>query len=200
MSLVRSLLVSAAGLLAAAAAAQVTYRDPAAWDRAQLERRRAVVRVLTGWGAANVAAGTVVGLSADTECWRQFGWMSAGWGAVNAALGGFGLRAVRRDLADSDRDFTQAHAEHQRLRRVLLFNAGLDVAYVAGGFYLRERANRSGNADAERDRGWGLAVIAQGAALFAFDLLAERHLAGARIDVRPVGAADAVGLSTRVTF
>jgi hypothetical protein len=55
------------------------------------------------------------------------------------------------------------------LDKVLLFNAGLDLAYIAGGFWLVERSK---NADKrpERLKGYGQSVILQGAFLFAFDI------------------------------
>ncbi len=49
-----------------------------------------------------------------------------------------------------------------------MFNTGLDVAYIAGGFYFREKANR--NTDKyDRYKGYGKSIILQGFALFLFD-------------------------------
>lgn len=56
-------------------------------------------------------------------------------------------------------------AQHS-IEKILLFNAGLDLAYVAGGFYLKERGLRTDNS---KLIGFGKSVILQGAFLLAFD-------------------------------
>jgi hypothetical protein len=66
-------------------------------------------------------------------------------------------------------NFAESIREHESIRRILLFNAGLDVGYMATGLYLRERANRAENS--ERLRGYGNSLLLQGAFLFTFDLI-----------------------------
>ena len=184
MTLLRTLLVSASGLLAAPALSQT----PAAPDavRQYFDRKAGAMTVLSAWGGANVLVGGAGALASDGERARQFHLMNAGWGAVNLALGLFGRRSARRDAA-AGTDAAAAYADLRRTEKILLFNAGLDLGYVAAGAYLLERSRRPDSDTRERDRGWGQSVMIQGAALFAFDLLAYRYLhrAESRLSVGP---------------
>lgn len=54
------------------------------------------------------------------------------------------------------------------MQNFLLLNAGLDVAYIATGFYLKERAKNSSSP--ERLRGYGNSLLLQGGFLLAFDI------------------------------
>lgn len=175
------LLVAFASLVTGSPSARAQPSSPtdpasATGDRDAVEhyrRKSEAMTVLVGWGSANVLGGAAGALAAEDRRWRQFYLMNAGWGAVNAALGAFGLRSARADGRGAPSN-AEGLQDLSRTERILLFNAGLDVGYVMGGLYLTERARRSAGGD--RDRGWGQAVVVQGAALFAFDLLAYRYL------------------------
>ena len=68
---------------------------------------------------------------------------------------------------------TRATADEtaRNLRRLLWFNAALDVGYMAGGVWL---ARSKGRDDANwRGQGWG--IVVQGAFLFVFDLVHARR-------------------------
>ena len=199
MPSLRPLLVSLAGVVGLHAAAQVGPVDDSAWVTRHLDRKERFLTVLTTWGGANVIAGGVGALAADDERWRQFGLMSAGWGLVNAALGGFGLRSVARDRRGG-LSLAEGYADLQRTERLLLFNAGLDVAYVVGGAYLIDRSNRADNEDRDRDRGWGQAVVLQGAALLALDVFGFRYLRRGQLDIQPVLTAEGPTLGARMTL
>ena len=172
-TLLRTFALSLGSLVAAEAFAQ-TAAD-VDLPRRYFERKVGAMTVLTAWGGANVLAGGVGALTADDVRARQFHLMNAGWGAVNLALGAFGRRSARRDAA-AGRSAEDAYADLRRTEKILLFNAGLDLGYVAAGAYLVERSRRPGSETQARDRGWGQAIILQGVALFAFDLLAYRSL------------------------
>jgi hypothetical protein len=59
-------------------------------------------------------------------------------------------------------------AEFQNFEKILLFNAGLDVGYMALGAFLWERGLRK---DSDRLTGYGQSLILQGGFLFTFDLV-----------------------------
>ena len=113
-----------------------------------------LTRVLGAWAAASVAVGAV--LAADRRT-RGFGRQTAAWGAVDGAIAVFGAR----------RRAGKGPTHPQRLRRVLLLNAGLDVGYLGAGAWLV----RDG-----RWRGDGAAVLVQGAFLLLLDTTAARQL------------------------
>ena len=174
-SLLRTLALSLGSFTAARTSAQVPAAPLATWPERHYERKAEAMTVLTGWGTANVLVGGIGAAASDDEQTRQFHLMNAGWGAINAALGVFGGRSARRDRR-AGQPLDIAYADLRRTEKILLFNAGLDLGYVAGGAYLLERAKRPGSETAARDKGWGQAIVLQGVGLFVFDLLAYRHL------------------------
>ena len=174
-TLLRAVALSVGSLAVARAYAQAAAPTADAWVAEHFDRKAGAMTVLTSWGAGNVLAGGIGAAVSDDERARQFHLMNAGWGAINAALGLFGRRSARRD-ARGGLSLEAGYADLRRTEKILLFNAGLDVGYVAAGAYLLERSRRAGSDTAARDRGWGQAVMLQGAALCVFDLLAYRYL------------------------
>ncbi len=199
MSLLRKLLVSAAALIAATPQTSAQPASPPTWDDTYLDRKQEALRVLSVWAGANVLASSALALAADDTQPEQFGLMTAGWGVVNGALGLLGLRQIRKQRA-TPRTFDDAFADLDRTEKIFLFNAGLDVAYVLGGAYLIQRSNNLDHSGTRpRDRGWGQAIIVQGAALCLFDLLAYRHVHKSALTVSPVLSADG-GVGIGVQF
>ena len=113
-----------------------------------------LTRVLGAWAAGSVAVGAVLAARPRT---RGFGRQTVAWGAVDGAIAWAGARGRRR----------RGPTDPDRLRRVLLLNAGLDVGYLAAGAWLV----RDG-----RWRGDGAAVLVQGAFLLLLDAGAARRL------------------------
>ena len=113
-----------------------------------------LTRVLGRWAAVSVAAGALLTASPRT---RGFGRQTAAWGALDGAIAGVGAR----------RRAAKGPTDPDRLRRVLLLNAGLDVGYLAAGAWLL----RDG-----RWRGDGAAVVVQGAFLLWLDASTARSL------------------------
>jgi hypothetical protein len=115
---------------------------------------------------------------------------------VNLSLAGFGLYgAFRADPAEFNA--SASVREHYNLQKLLLLNAGLDVAYMAGGLYLIERAKNS-ESNADLLNGFGRSVIMQGGFLLLFDAVLylihqsngrrlHRILSGATFTGRAVG-------------
>ncbi len=122
--------------------------------------------VLGGWAAANIATGTAGYFLADDERWKFFHQMNAGWNIVNLALASFGyIGQAGQDPATYT--WLQTIQEGEYMQKLLLFNAGLDVGYMAFGGYLWERGR---NDESQRLVGYGQSLILQGAFLMAFDL------------------------------
>lgn len=127
--------------------------------------------VLASWSAVNLAAGTTLALTTEDPELAAFHQMNAGWNIVNAALAIPSLLGARARLADPPSpDLTESLLEQNTLEDILLFNAGLDVGYIAAGFYLTERARRN-EANAEALAGFGYSLMVQGGFLLVFDLV-----------------------------
>jgi len=124
--------------------------------------RTVSIRLLL-WSVLSMAGGALL-WRWGTPFGRGFGVQSLGWGAVDAVIAGSGLvgqRPSRDTLAASESDHAAC-----KLRRLLSFNALLDVGYVAGGVWLARTKGRAN--PGWRGQGWG--IVVQGAFLFWFDL------------------------------
>lgn len=123
--------------------------------------------VLGGWAVGNLAISGIALGSGSKGSAQSFHQMNIGWNAVNLAIAGFGYYSLGSESAELS--LAQSLQEQESMKRILLFNAGLDVAYMAGGAYLLERAKTS--ARPQRDRGFGRSIIMNGAFLMAYDLV-----------------------------
>ena len=151
-----------------------------ATERIRLDQRG--LQVLGGWAVGNVVVSGLAASQTEGSA-HYFHQMNIGWGAVNLALAGAGYLGARR----AARSPTATRAENVRAQlrteNVYLFNAGLDVAYLATGFYLLEKSrNPTAAGSADRWRGYGHSLLLQGGFLLLFDGLqfAAHHRHGAR--------------------
>jgi len=124
--------------------------------------QRTVSNRLLAWSVLSIAGGALLQL-ARSPFWRAFGQQAMGWGAIDAALALFGRRGVEKKVQRGYPPVEAAKDLHN-LRRILWFNAGLDVLYMAGGLALLRR-------DDETQRGHGAGILVQGLFLFKFDLI-----------------------------
>lgn len=183
-------MVLALSLNAAPAAAPPAPVDLTAWNRRRLTTNRAAMFVLGGWAVGNIAVGAVgFGLERDERLrWLHLG--NATWNLVNLGLALAGLIGDwGKDPAAFDaRESLEASNTQEK---ILLFNAGLDVAYLAAGAFLWQRGE--GTLDA-RLVGFGQALLIQGGFLLVFDTvlavlngrLTNELMLG--VDVTPTGA------------
>ncbi len=127
--------------------------------------------VLSAWALLNLIGSGYLVRNADRryEAYYFHG-MNVGWGAVNAALACWGILHLHfrvpagLGLAETVQD--QLYYEN-----LFLLNAGLDVAYVMTGSYLRALAAAPQQLRPERLLGFGRALWVQGGFLLAFDAL-----------------------------
>jgi hypothetical protein len=125
--------------------------------------------VLGAWALLNllVSGYQVNQAGARTEA-VYFHQMNLGWSFVNVALAVWGmLRAQPNHVADLT--LPDSIAAQFTFEKILLFNAGLDVAYVCIGSWLRARA-ASADKLPERLLGFGRSLWLQGGFLFVFDV------------------------------
>lgn len=123
------------------------------------------MQALGYWSIGNIATGFFFRSQTDGQT-KAFHTMNAGWNLVNlgiATAGYIGLKKQRPGRFD----LQETIREQYNMQKVLLFNAGLDLGYMAGGLYLRERAAVADNPD--QLRGWGNSILLQGGFLFVYD-------------------------------
>jgi hypothetical protein len=134
-------------------------------------QKQVTTRLLV-WSGLSVVAGLALQLA--SPFWRAFGAQAFGWGAIDAAIALFGDYFARRRKARLSHPLAPdvVARETRNLRRILWFNAGLDVFYVLGGVWLARGKGRS----SAQWRGHGRGIVVQGVFLFMFDLFHALHL------------------------
>lgn len=123
--------------------------------------------VLTSWAGANIV-GSAVGYALTTsEEEKNFYLMNASWGAINLGLSLPGLLSKTKTTST----LYDLQKKQTNFEKIFLANTMLDVAYISGGFYLKEYASNSSDPKLkERFNGFGNSIIIQGAGLMVFDL------------------------------
>ncbi len=125
----------------------------------RLAQEHQALKILLGWGVLNVLAGSALAIG---EKHRDFGIMTAGWGAVNAGIATFAL--LGSDMYTALTSYETIVQDEQLFNRILAVNTGLNAGYMGIGFSMNYLGNSS------RTRQYGTAVMAQGAFLMAFDI------------------------------
>ncbi len=166
MQINRLLLTCVACGVAMASYAQISRADLRSFNEDTNKRLGVQSQILGYWAIGNIGAGIVLRANSEGER-RHFHTMNIGWNMVNLALATAGYIGMQKDKPGSY-DLDETYRRHYNLQKVLLLNAGLDIGYMAGGLYLRERAYRSDNP--EQMRGFGNSIILQGGFLFAYDV------------------------------
>jgi hypothetical protein len=132
------------------------------------QRERSAMLSLGTWAAGNIVLGSVLAAQSKNAENKAFFQMNAGWNVINLAIAGVGLYSAQKGMPDAMTHWDLVE-KHYSLQKTFLFNAGLDVGYMVGGAWLMERSKTTLKKP-EQMRGFGKAVILQGAFLFAFDL------------------------------
>ncbi len=123
--------------------------------------------VLSGCAVANIAYGGIAAARGEGSN-KYFNRMNVYWNIVNLGIATPGLisalRAKKLPPATLDQSIEDLHS----IEKTLLFNAGLDLAYMASGVYLLEKAKTSPDRH-DRFKGFGQSIILQGGFLVLFD-------------------------------
>ncbi len=122
------------------------------------------IKILSGFAAANIAYGTIAANNTSGST-KYFHEMNAIWNGVTLGIVGIGVLTAKKEGKLS---LAESINKQQGVEKLFLFNAGLDLAYIAGGAYVKERAkNTSKNTD--KLNGYGRSIMLQGAVLLVFD-------------------------------
>jgi hypothetical protein len=123
--------------------------------------------VLGGWAIANMGVGAF-GLNSNNRQTHYFHEMNLLWNGFNLGLAGLGYLGSRK-TGYNNIGIADVINHQNKSEKTFLFNAGLDVAYIAGGAYLTERA-KSKTAPSKLT-GYGNAVMLNGGFLLLFDVI-----------------------------
>ena len=159
---IKKLLAAIFSVLSASAFSQQIALDSFNTKKLQINKRG--MTVLASWGAANIAWGAIAKANASGSD-KYFHEMNMIWGGINLGLSALGyIGSRKRQMLNTAATLQKQTA----VEKTFLFNAGLDVAYIAGGFYLTEKA-KNDLAKHDRYKGYGNSIVLQGAALLLFD-------------------------------
>lgn len=122
------------------------------------------MKVLGGWALANIAIGSVSFYKTKSAT-KYFHQMNIFWNVVNLGIATAGFYGAK-EASNKPYTIEQSIREQHKTEQTLLINAGLDVAYVAGGWYLNRR---SISKNSDRLHGYGNSIILQGVFLLLFD-------------------------------
>ena len=123
--------------------------------------------VLGSWAVGNMLVGGISLASGVQGERKYFQQMNIAWNVVNAGLAGFGLHQAYSSIEGLA--WQEVLGNHHQMQKILLFNAGLDIAYIATGFFLVEKSKNVAKLP-ERLSGFGKSLILQGSFLLLFDI------------------------------
>jgi hypothetical protein len=149
--------------------------------------------ILGGWALGNMAVSGILLANTEGGVSKGYHQMNIGWNAVNLTIAGFGyLAAMKSNPATFD--LFGSIDEHYKLQKIFLFNAGLDVGYMAAGAYVLERS-KSTLKNPDQIKGFGQAIIVNGAFLFVFDLANYFIQSGQNDKIKLLLTGNGMGLS-----
>lgn len=124
---------------------------------------------LGSYAVSNFAISGAGYFRSEDESTKRFHEMNVMWNTVNLGLAVPGYLKARKNAGNYSID--QMLAEQRKTEQIFLINTGLDVGYLAVGYYMRNDAENRGDQEA-LFRGYGNSLMLQGGFLFAFDLVA----------------------------
>ena len=146
--------------------AQQSFNDSISQSRNQLTKKAMIT--LGTWAIANIGSGFVIASQTTGEAkyaWRMNGY----WNFFNLGLAGLGYAGLRSSMKRKY-GFADNFKAQQAIEKLYVFNTGLDLAYIAGGFYLREKGNsQSSLGKKDQLKGYGTSIAVQGSFLLLMD-------------------------------
>ncbi len=138
------------------------------FDQRRIEDQKKGMVVLGSWSLANMTSGLALRPKSTGED-VYFYQMNVLWNTVNLGIASLGYLNAKNEFASSEP--MSVLEKQMKLEKSLLFNTGLDIAYVATGALLMEKArNVTSIKKHDQFRGYGRSLVLQGAFLFLFDL------------------------------
>jgi len=182
--------------------AQQDFNDSIANSRNRITEKSMIV--LGSWAAANIAAGFIIAGQSQGEA-KYFWNMNAYWNLVNGGLAVMGYLGARKAMAKKY-GLAENEAAQLSIEKLYAFNFGLDLAYIATGFFLHEKGlNTTNTKSHEQLLGYGTSIIVQGGFLLLMDgiVLSLHHKNSVRLNKKLKSLelnAGANGLGLRYSF
>lgn len=112
--------------------------DAQIYAQKSFELQKKGMILLGSWATLNIISGSA-GYFLSEKDTKYFHQMNAGWNLVNLGIAGFALYNISQ-MDASTLSYSEAVTELQKLDKILLFNSGLDLGYMATGAWMWERA------------------------------------------------------------
>ncbi len=139
------------------------------FNEQRLHIQKVGMMTLGGWALGNMAVNGALLIKPSSNEQGHFYRMNIFWNVVNLGLAIPGLRSAM--ITDpSSLSLVESIGEFNQMSNLLMINAGLDVAYIAGGFLMKEMAKTRPNKQ-DMLKGYGRSLILQGGFLLAFDII-----------------------------
>jgi hypothetical protein len=168
-------------LYSATVQSQQAFNDSIANSRNRITKTAMIT--LGSWAAANITTGFIVAGQTQGEA-KYFWKMNAYFNLVNGGLAVMGYLGVRKAMAKKY-GFSENESAQLSIEKLYIFNFGLDLAYIATGFFLREKGMNSTNIKTQEQlQGYGTSVIVQGGFLLIMDgiVLSLHHKNSVRLN------------------
>lgn len=151
-------------------------------NQRQVQQTRNGMISLNAWAGANLLSGGI-GFYTTSGDTRYFHQMNAFWNVVNLGIAIPGLIGTYKK--SSELTFESVYKRQKQLETIYLFNAGLDVGYMATGWALFNFGNTKTGELRHRFRGYGQSLVLQGGYLLIYDLVmfALFKKSGKKLDV-----------------
>lgn len=134
----------------------------------RLQIQQVGMLTLGSWAIGNMAVNGALLNNPSSGEQAHFYRMNIFWNVVNLGLAIPGyLGAMNTD--PTTLSLVESAHEFHKMNKILLVNVGLDVAYITGGFLLREKAKTRPNRES-MFKGYGKSLILQGGFLLLFDV------------------------------
>ncbi|HSZ35013.1 MAG TPA: hypothetical protein VK772_16970 [Puia sp.] len=163
------------------ASAQKNFNDSIADSRNRITET--AMLTLGGWAAANIAAGFII--AGQTQGQTKYVWqMNAYWNLVNGGLAVMGYIRARKAMS-LKYGFSENESEQISIEKLYALNFGLDLAYIATGFFLHEKGMHESNLKShDQLMGYGTSLVIQGGFLLLMDgiVLSLHHKNSVRLN------------------
>jgi hypothetical protein len=167
--------------LSVSALSQQNFNDSIAMSRNNITEKAMIT--LGSWAAVNIASGFIIAGQMQGES-KYFWQMNAYWNLINGGLAIMGYINARKAMTRKY-DLAENESAQLSMEKLYAINFGLDLAYIATGFYLRERGiNNTNQKSRDQFTGYGKSIIIQGGFLLIMDgiVLSLHHKNSVRLN------------------